>query len=98
MKEIHIFAMNDCDWVAAETMQQAKQCLADHVDRGVVDEKFEQDFLDEPYKLSPLAMDKLKYIGDEDNPYEKPVTFTQELKNRIDAGEKFPQFFASTEY
>lgn len=95
---IKIFQMNDCDWVAAETLAEAKQCLADHIDRGVVDEQFERDFIKEPYAISKEAMDKLKFLGDEGAPYEAPVTFRQELKRRINAGEKFPQMFASTEF
>lgn len=91
-----IYKMNDCDWIAAENLDEAKLCLAVLIDRGVVDAKFEEEYLDDPYEISEEQWDKLKFV-DEDDP--KDVrSFREELQRMMDKGTKFPAFFASTEY
>ena len=97
MSEVKIWKMNDCDWVAAETLGQAKQCLADTVGSGTVNKEFEDEFLDEPEALSPFEMKTLKF-RDEDAPKEKEISFKERLQFMIASGEKFPTFFASTEF
>lgn len=39
-----IFKMNDMEWVAAETLEEAKQCLAETINNGIVDKDFEDEF------------------------------------------------------
>lgn len=117
---VKIWKMNECDWVAAETLKDAKQCMADTVGNGVVDDKFEEEFLEDPEEISEESMDKYT-LGDEDkqweasqaadaqdelsweeymekNYYSKLPSFRQALAKRIEAGDKPPFFFASTEY
>ena len=89
-----IFKMNDCDWVAAKTLEEAKLCLAKQMANGVVDEKFEEEFLDCPYELSEEDTERLKFV---DENGKTTRSFKIELLRRINGGEEFPQHFASTE-
>jgi hypothetical protein len=65
VSEVKIFKMNDCDWVAARTLEEAKKCLAEIVSDGVVNEDFEKNYLDDPRELGASALDTLR-LGDED--------------------------------
>lgn len=86
-----IFSMNDCDWMAGEDLES---CKAAYVKITGMDANDEETFSD-TYELSPEKMDKLKF-----NDVEAGVTrtFREQLERMIAAGEKFPTFFASTEY
>lgn len=60
-----IFKMNDSDWVAAENLESAIQCMADQFSEGEVTEMFKDEFIDNPHELTDEAMDTLK-LTDED--------------------------------
>jgi len=89
MAEIKIFAMNDCDWVAATTLEEAI-------------EEYEafSDFDEEsPRELTPEEMDQLMFheTDEDDSPLAKK-SFRVKLDEMIEAREAFPCFFASTQY
>lgn len=92
IRDIKIFKVNDCDWVAAETLEEAIQCAIDTCgyDR---EEACDESVAGE---LSYNDMINHKYI-DEDVPGDNE-TFQDVLSRMIRGGEKFPQFFASSEY
>lgn len=86
---VKVFALNDCDWYAATSLKDAIRGWKQ--DTGMGD-----DELDNPHELTEADMLYYKFI-DEDKPEEKR-TFKDELQRRVVKGEKFPQFFATTEY
>ena len=103
---MNIYQMNDCDWYAAETLDEAKLCMAKMVANGEVTPAFEKEFLDNPRWIDDAEMDSLKFCEEYDErtdyanelDYRRKVSFREKLRQMIDAGEKFPTFFASTEY
>lgn len=88
-----IFKVNDCDWIAAETPEQALECLRQHVGDEDVDAWLE-DF-GQPVELTAEDLDAHTFHDGDDG---DERTFREELQRRIDEGDAFPQFFASTEY
>jgi len=104
--KMNIYQMNDCDWYAAETLDEAKLCMAKMVANGEVTPAFEKEFLDNPRWIDDAEMDSLKFCEEYDErtdyanelDYRRKVSFREKLRQMIDAGEKFPTFFASTEY
>ena len=87
--EIKIYQINDCDWVAASTLEEAYTYAYKHFDEDP--DYFDKDEIKE---LTSEEMDRLTFI-DED---ESKRTFREELQLLIDKKEKMPAFFASTEY
>jgi hypothetical protein len=108
-----IFNMDDCTWVAAENIEDAKRALAEihgygDTEAGVASVR--ADFKDyEPEELSDEDLDRLKFHT---HPLEDPcpsgdagledancpVTFREQLESMKRAGATFPCFFATTEY
>lgn len=86
---IKLFQVNDCEWYAAETIKQAVECAEQIYDCTVED----------PREVTEEEMDRLHFLKmeDDDNPGEQ-ITFRQRLQEMIDAGESFPEFFATSEY
>lgn len=87
---IKIFQMNDCDWMAGETLGG---CIAEyalnydgHIDR----EEFE------PCEVPDAKLDRLSFDYDGEDSVDR--TFRQQLQFMIERGDKFPTFFASTEF
>jgi hypothetical protein len=90
LSAMRVFAMNDCDWVAAETLEDAIKTYAQMIGTGFDPE----DDLSDPHALTDEQMDKLMFT-DED---EKKRTFREQLNRMIEAGEELPGFFATTEF
>jgi len=91
---MNVYAMNDCDWVAAETAESAIKFYLDMISEKDTPESREE-FLEEP--IEPLAdehMDKMRF-HDEDG---RVRSFTEQLAKEHAKGKTFPAFFASTEY
>ncbi len=89
---IKIYQMNDCDWVAAENLQDAKkalsECIGDDAD----------ELVEDPFELSDEQMNKLKFVDDlYDRENSDERTFKEQLEIMITNGEKFPCMFASSE-
>lgn len=89
MNDIKIFRVDDCDWYAAKTQDEAiKKAMHDS---GESRQYYEEEGGSE---LSEESMLKLKYV--EDDGTEK--TFRKKLDELIAEGCHFPCMFASTEY
>ena len=86
-----IFSMNDCDWMAAETLEEAKSAYLATCWEGTREP--EEAAFDDPGEISAEAYDKVLFT-DEDG---AKRSFREQLQRMIDSGEKFPTFFASTE-
>lgn len=83
--------MNDCDWMAAESLKSAiDEYMANHAGGLPEDEAVE-----DARELSPDEMRKLVYV---DEPGDVRRSFREHLDKLIADGHKFPCFFASTEY
>lgn len=89
-----IFSMNDCDWMAAETLEEAKAEYLATVWSGIVDE----GTFDDPGEVPADKMQTMKFRREEDEPGPRVCSFQDELDRLIANGAKFPRFFASTEY
>ena len=87
-----VFAMNDCDWMAGETLESVKALYMREYAGGLP----EDEALDDPSEVNEHEMGRLRFHDSEN--CEDDSTFQEELDRRIAAGEKFPCFFASTEY
>jgi hypothetical protein len=81
-----IWMFNDSDYVAAETLEEAKNFYEKLLS--------DDDVFSEPYELTKEDMNTHIYTDvHNDTSY-----FQEELDRRIAANEYFPQIFASTEY
>ena len=85
-----VFAMNDWDWWAAETLEEAKGAYW----REMGIEDADEDFLDDAHELDEEEMNHFQFNDDDGT----KRSFREQLKNMIASGAKFPAFFASTEY
>lgn len=93
MADIKVFAMNDCDWMAGESLESVKAAyMAEHA-YGLP----EDEAMDDPHELTEAEMDRLRFHDDEAKP-EDYQTFRQRLNFMVNRGDDFPCFFASTEY
>lgn len=88
-----IFSMNDCDWMAAETLEEAKAAYIATVWAGTREPEVEA--FDDPGEISEEQYDKLLFTDFDAN---TKCTFRQQLERMIQQGEEFPAFFASTEF
>lgn len=101
---IRVWRLNDCDWVAARTLTEAIDCLCKitGISRAeAVDES------DKPRALTVGELAKLTFVTDEEEdnvtaiegcPVYKRHSFAVELQRRMDRGDEFPCYFASTEF
>jgi len=97
-----IFAMNDCDWYAGATAEDALKAMAENLDFSDVEECRKEYCTDgQIVELSEEALDGSIYVeeDDADGPGSGVVrrTFRQQLKQMLANGETFPTFFATTE-
>lgn len=87
---IKVFRINECDWMAAETLEAA---IASHT--NITGHECEDEgCCDGPRELTDAEMDTFIF-ADEDGSHR---TFREELDRQIAAGVTFPAFFASTEF
>ena len=84
-----VFAMNDCDWWAAETLEAAKAAYLKETGLEEADDPF-----DDPHELTPEEMDRLRFHSKD----WAVRSFQEQLDWMIASGQDFPAFFASTEY
>ncbi|HZR33806.1 MAG TPA: hypothetical protein VFA75_00420 [Nevskia sp.] len=90
---IKVFSMNDHEWTAGACTPE--EMLAWYMDQtGVSREEAtgEEDGI--PEELSPEAMQELTFVCDDGSRH----SFVEELRLMVERGDKFPCFFASTEY
>lgn len=84
---IMIFAMNDCDWVAARTVDEAISFYLSLNGENELGAK----------ELSGTELDEHSYFLEHEGK-RTHTTFRDQLRKMVAAGESFPAFFASTEY
>ena len=93
IKGIKVFQVDACTWVAAKTAKQAVE-YATTIDGWELDETYNP-----PEEMSDADMDKYTF---QDDVYPKTKlskrTFREQLQKQIDAGEGFPDFFATSEF
>ena len=88
-----IFRMNDCDWMAGESLEA---CITAYKKTCEGSGLSDDELLDEPRELTDHEMDRLKFWeGTPDNP---KGTFREALAKMEDEDAEFPVFFASAEY
>lgn len=89
METIFVFAVGDCDWVAARNEAEAEQCLR----------KLYDDETDEAYsqvvKLTDEQMEKFNFTDGEGG---RISSFKERLGGLISCGEGFPQHFACNDF
>jgi hypothetical protein len=86
----NIYQVNDCDWVAAESLAAAAEFYV-----GYCGEEIDHD---EAYELSDEELDTKRFIDEgEYGPERQEYTFREALALMLAAGEESPFFFASTE-
>lgn len=90
--KIKVFKMNDCDWMAAKTITEAKKAYLELVVLGSLDD---DEAFDDPSELGPKAMAHFRYHDTDQN---TSRSFQDELEARIARGVVFPEYFATTEY
>lgn len=89
---IKIFQLNDSDWFAAETLEQAIDCAKREFD-------YSDEQIEDPFELDEADLDRLLFTQtDEQDRKIATVSFRAELQRRIDAGDEFPYMFATSEY
>ncbi len=94
MKEAHVYSMNDCDWVAAFSLESAVAWYKHEIGGSTGDE-----VLDDPSELDDAEMASLKFRHDRDGDPEGPtISFRARLAELAAEAQEFPCFFASTEY
>ena len=90
MNEVKIFAMNDCDWMAGYDLESVTLAYAKLFDcSGEVDD---------PHELTAEEMDRFRFDDGDTEDMDEWPTFTEALAKLVADGQKFPCFFASTEY
>jgi hypothetical protein len=89
---IKVFSMNDCDWMAGETLEACKAEYIKNYGGDAWEDENEDQFAD-ARELTPWDMQHYKFT--DDNGGER--TFQEQLEKMISDGDEFPAFFASTE-
>jgi len=103
---VKLFKMNDCDWYAAETADDALKAMTETLCYEATPESvaaMRKDYdVSEPVELTDEDMKRLVFCDDLENgapDFEgSRRPFAEQLALMVAAGVEFPCFFASTEY
>jgi hypothetical protein len=91
--------MNDCDWCAADTQINALLALTKHFGYETMAD-YLRDYgdaaLTDIRELTDEEMNRLQFREDDET--QTKIPFAEKLQEMIQNSEKFPSFFASTEY
>ena len=87
---IKLFKMNETDWIAAKTLEDAKQGLADTIGDGKVTPEFEDEWIENPHELSDADLDEHK-LTDEDAMDE----FLRKRDSDSDLGQSIDAYYAT---
>jgi hypothetical protein len=90
-----IYKCTETEWFAAKTAREAKRYAKEFIDEAMLCDD-EEYLLEKPELLTDEQLDKLKFTEDCGTTYKK--TFRQKLNEMIEAGEKFPCIFATSEF
>lgn len=100
---IKVFKMNDCDWYAGASAEDAKRAMAEwngypSTPEGVAE--MCEEFSADPVELSAEEMNQCMFTEDavEEHGWQRELSFRERLAEMIADGDEFPSFFASTEY
>ena len=88
---IKVYRMNDYDWVAASSLEEAIKWYAEDCELP------EDEACDDPYELTEHSLKEHTFY-EEWPEKDHPITFYDRLNNIVSEGCKFPCLFASTEY
>jgi hypothetical protein len=91
-QEIKVWAVNDCDWMAAPTAEDA---VKEHKNLSMDCEDYAK-----PLELTEEEMQRLTFQDDEEDGKGEPIrrSFRAQLNKMIAEGEVFPCFFASSAF
>jgi hypothetical protein len=98
---IKLYEYAGCEWFAADSLRQARECR--QVEFDGLDPADEGD-ADNWRELDADDLDRYMFTDDEVGKSTDPSAgefkrpFRQELENRVRRGDAMPSFFASTEY
>lgn len=87
---IKIFRMNDCDWMAARNLEEAKASYL----KDFCGELDEDEAFDDPAEISAEDLDRFRFHDDDRR---VTTTFRCQLERMIAREQSFPAFFASSE-
>lgn len=90
-----VFRVTDYEWWAGESLESIK--LAYQEATGIDPDDEDEGGFNNPHELSEEAMEKLRFILDDDEGGET-CSFAEHLAELINRGQKFPCCFAGTEY
>jgi hypothetical protein len=101
--EIKVFQMNDCDWYAGATADDAIRGMAENLCYDTTPEAIAEmceEYTVEPVELTAEDMERTMFSDEDEDGTPGQVTrsFRAQLDAMIAAGDEFPYFFASTEY
>lgn len=91
VSEMKIFRLNEYEWWAAETLEEAKQACLEETGLD------ESEAFEDPCELSSEELDALIFVDDE-GPERRTIPFRQALDELISKGQKFPCIFATSIY
>lgn len=96
--EWKIYEMNDCDWYAARTPEEAVEAMRENMGYKSIEElRGDAMFESEPQELSDGDMDRLSFYLDDSGKGQK-ISFRAQLQRMIEGADELPGFFASTEF
>jgi hypothetical protein len=91
VKDVKVYKVGDCDWIAARSAQEAMA----FAEANVLDEFHG---ISDAVELTDEQMHRLKHCGDDGINRNNPRTFAEELAADLAEGVAVPYHFASTEY
>lgn len=89
MNKVKVFKLNDYEWYAGYDLESCIKCAIKMT--GMT----EEEVVDDPFEETQESLDLLVFYDEDDD---EKRSFSEELELRIERGEKFPDFFAGTEY
>ena len=101
---ISIFKLNDCDWVAASSLQEAIDFYLGQVgtpaDKATAETRAADlaEYVEEPHQVGAESMGRLIINCDDVLGAPGKRTFAEELARLIAEGQRFPVMFCSTEW
>jgi hypothetical protein len=97
---IKVFRLNDCDWFAGENLESCIKCFFSEYLTEEDTPENREEYLCDTEELDDSQLDVLKFHDLEGDwgPANTQYTFREALTHMQAAGDKFPCFFASTEY
>ena len=95
-KKPHVYCMNECDWWADYSLQEAKEHYRTYCKEeiGIGDGEIE---IDVAYRLNKTQLKQYTFWQDEEIRKGEAITFKEQLRRMAKKG-NVPGFFASTEY